>query len=777
VILSFLEADQPITKRYSQGQDGQLVKHPYPFVYNVTSHTHAVTTLADFHTHLVQHAAHGHTLVKGELQRPLVSESRAGSTDSELPTNWICLDLDGVEQFQTVDLFLDAIGAGGVDYILQWSSSMGVENQSGFRCHVFMLLHHDIHPQLLKQWLMHLNLSIPQLKAQLQLTKTLNALRWPLDVTTCQNDKLLYIAPPKFDAPLKDPFTTPRISLELRANRYLVLSNAIPNREALRALTHKTINELRTAQNLPKRPKTSFKFAGTTEYMANPDTAVVTEMKAERGFVYFNLNGGNSWAYYHPDDNPAFIFNFMGEPTYRTQDLLPEYWAQLQSQANTCQPNASGMIYLAFRDFASGTYYNGSYDTFGDVLKLAMAKNETQLKHFLKQHGQPVGDYIPDWELTFDPLSKTVVDPDNHILNTYAPSQYFKDTSPPKPKAGVPPTINKILLHVLGDFITRDHFLNWLAVIAQNLDRTGTAWVLHGTQGTGKGLLFHSILAPLFGEWNTTAKRMEEIEGDFTGFMKNTFLMFIDEVEAGKSLYHSKVTAKLKNLIVEPMISVREMYKPAVMVRNRINMIFASNKNAPVEVDPDDRRFNVALRQDTPLVISNAEVDAVADELTEFYRYLKHFPANITAARTPLVNASRATLIDTNRLSVDVLADNILQGNAEALWDYLPARKPVGTEWSLQRQALYERYRTLVIDIVQNGQTKLARDDLRDIFEWCVGAMPESPNKFTSLLKHHRIHMNYIWKDSRTVRGVEVQWKLPTPWHTDALKEIAANAI
>jgi hypothetical protein len=50
--------------------------------------------------------------------------------------------------------------------------------------------------------------------------------------------------------------------------------------------------------------------------MLKPDSAVITEMKAERGFVYFNLNGGDSWAYYHPESNPDYIYNFKGEPSY-----------------------------------------------------------------------------------------------------------------------------------------------------------------------------------------------------------------------------------------------------------------------------------------------------------------------------------------------------------------------------------------------------------------------------------------------------------------------------
>ncbi|MGZ7246503.1 primase-helicase family protein, partial [Streptococcus pyogenes] len=79
---------------------------------------------------------------------------------------------------------------------------------------------------------------------------------------------------------------------------------------------------------------------------------------------------------------------------------------------------------------------------------------------------------------------------------------------------------------------------------------------------TGKGLLMHNILTPLFGYENVAVKRMEELESQFTEFMENKFIVFIDEIEAGKSLYHAKVTAKLKNLIVEPMISIRNMYRP-----------------------------------------------------------------------------------------------------------------------------------------------------------------------------------------------------------------------
>ncbi len=775
--LFFLEADQPITKRYSYDSAGTLLKHPYPFVYQVTSHQEACPDLATFETLILKHAKQGHTLVKGALARSLVSESRAGTTDADAKTSWICLDLDGIDQYQSVDLFLEAIGCADVDYILQWSSSMGVENKSGFRCHIFMMLNTPAHPQMLKHWLQNLNLQVPALKAQLSLTKTYNALRWPLDITTCQNDKLLYIAPPIFDKGLKDPYPGKnRISLHARSARALALPAITPTKEALRELTNKVVNELRVAGGLPKRKTTRYKFEGAVEYYANPDSAVITETKVERGFVYFNLNGGDSWAYYHPEDNPTFIFNFKGEPNYRTQDLLPEYWASISDRSSNYEANSAGDIYLAFRDFNSGQYWNGIYNTFGDELRLAQAKSESQLRHFMKQHGQPIGDFIPDWDMCFEPNDPMVVDPVNRKLNTFRPSAFFKDSNPHVVTV-LPPTIHKVMDHALGNCpVTLAHFLNWLAVITQTMDRTNTAWVLHGTQGTGKGLMFHSILAPLFGEWNTTAKRMEELEGDFTGFLKDCFLMFADEVEAGKSLYHSKVTAKLKNLIVEPTISVREMYRPAYMHRNRINMIFASNKNAPVEVDPDDRRFNVAPRQEQPLHITAAEVNQLPLELPAFYAYLKHYPANLARARTPLINAARTTLIDTNQLAVDGVIDAILKGDLQRLWDYLPNEKPLPMSMGL-REVAYHNFRRVLLDHVQNQPPNISRDEMHALLEWCVGSMPASPNKFSSLLGHHRVHLKVVWRHNRSVRGINVAWVADPTWLANAHVEIANGTV
>lgn len=784
----FLAADKPIVKRYEiVPNTGELVKHPYPFVYEVTSYQETCNNLHDLFQHIQKYAKQGDCMVKGKLGRQLVTESRKGTTNPEELTEWICLDLDGIEGYQSVDHFLSDIGCAETDYILQWSSSMGIENKAGFRCHIFMQLDKPVRPQQLKNWLQDLNLSRPTLSGQLQLTKTGNSLRWPLDITTCQNDKLLYIAPPDLGKGITDPFpekssrgkpASPRITFEQRTLKRLSLPTNLILQEALRDRTHAKVSELRVAAGLPKMKTVKYKFDGTIEYMANPGQATITDMKEERGFVYFNLNGGDSWAYYHPSDSPEFIYNFKGEPTYKTSELLPQYWAKLTQQAASGAPDAKGNIYLAFREFTSGVYWNGIYDIVNDKLELYPAKSETQLRHFMKNNKMPLGESIPDWKRVFEPNNPNVIDRQAQTVNIYNPSDFFKDLQP-APVASPPPVINKIIDHVLGnDMATLDHFYNWLAVIVQHKTRAGTAWVLQGTQGTGKGLLMHNILTPLFGYENVAAKRMEELESQFTEFMENKFIVFIDEIESGKSLYHAKVTAKLKNLIVEPMISIRNMYRPAYLAPNFASMIFASNKPSSVEVAPDDRRFNVGVYQENRLQITGPEIDQIDHELGEFYAYLMHYPADPDRARTPLISQSRSTLIDISRTAIDTISDALIAGDLQCLWDHLPSQKSL-TPGNALIQTKSQGYRDLIVDVVSNisNHDKLTRDELYTIFEYTVGNMPTSPNKLTSTLKHHRLHLKPVWKYNRSVRGIEVNWKVDPTWLAQAQQEIASGAV
>jgi hypothetical protein len=761
----FLEASTPLTKTFARAADGTVKKTPYPFVWEFTSHETEPKDLTALHALMLKHSALNHCMLKGTIARPLVKESRAGSTDSNALTEYVVLDLDGLpDKFEdtavTLDSFLKALGLDQVSHIVQWSASYGIENKA-LRAHVLFQLDKPVAAPLLKQWLIQFNHDIPMLAAALGLTKTGNSISWALDISACQNDKLIYIAPPVLKG-IKDPMPKGRISLVKKKHDKLALVSLINSTAKNRELTNKQIERLRDLAGLPKR-KTTYKMHGSVEVMVKPDSCTITEMKQERGFVYFNLNGGDSWAYYHPESNPDYIFNFKGEPAYLTKELLPDYWNEL-TQAGA-RANSNGQTFLAFCDRATGAYWRGTFDAPTDTLDLYVAKNETQVRHFAKQHGLPLGDFIPEWDLVFDPHDSVRVDFGNRVVNQFQLSQYMKAQA--RQIKACPKTILKIIEHVLGnDQAITDHFINWLACILQFRDRTKTAWVWHGVPGTGKGVMFQHVLRPLFGKLHTSAQNMQTLSEQYNHWMQQSLLVFVDEVQTKALINEEGVVARLKNYITEETVPLRVMHQGAHDMRNYCNFILASNMSAVVTIEKGDRRFNVAGYQKNKLIITKKEIEQIEKELQSFHDYLLYYPADMDRAGSILDTADRATMIDISESSVDTVGNAILEGTFGFLMEQLP-NSTTNVNSNVQRFNETEDYKAVLQALLQrtdrnNGACNIARDELRVIFGYVVGGMPTTPNKFTSLLKHHRIHMQDVWINSGTTagkeRGIKTYW-------------------
>lgn len=206
------------------------------------------------------------------------------------------------------------------------------------------------------------------------------------------------------------------------------------------------------------------------------------------------------------------------------------------------------------------------------------------------------------------------------------------------------------------------------------------------------------------------------------------------------------------------------------MAENFSSMIFASNKPGPVEVAPDDRRFNVAPYQNDPISLTATEVDdKIPRELATFYRWLMNFKANPDKARKPLISDARKMLIDINRTAIDTVVDALYAGDMQFLWDHLPTNNKEMNALSTMK---VEGFKVLMKEIIEDQPAVLTRDDLFVLLDWCIGNMPQSPHKFTALLKHHRVHLTQVWKDNRNVRGIDVAWKADPIWLAGALKEV-----
>lgn len=525
-------------------------------------------------------------MIKGVLKQPLLNQSRQGMTEAAAPSRLLVLDLDFEEGWNSVDDFLTAIGLGSTSYVFQHSASAGIRYKPGLRGHVFMLTAKDVLPALFKTWLKSVNLSTPVLLNQISLSANGMSLRWPLDITVCQNDKLVYIAPPQchgFDDPLADS----RFVLVEHANDLTNIDFAkasLPGQ--IDTQIEMRITQLRAIAGY-RDAKPKFRAKGDFEYLSNPTQAAVTGARAQRGFVYLNLNGGDSWAYWFPEDNPEFLYNFKGEPPVKLKAISPEFYQEYAASHRRGNVVAEEVTPIVFRDRERDCYYNVL--VYPDQrVEYAKVSNVLKMNHFMLQHGGTPPDVIPDWRVVFDPSSLVALSTERRELNTFEPTPYLRDTLPDA-GASVPRTIRKLLMSIHGDSAEAvEHFLDWLAFIFQTRRKTGTSWVWTVVHGTGKGAFISKVIRPLFGNSHTHETLGASFDDAFNAPLERALFLYCDEFDYRDCRRPEATMNKLKNLITEPRIAIRGMRQDAVMVDSYTNVIIASNHPAPVHLAPTD---------------------------------------------------------------------------------------------------------------------------------------------------------------------------------------------
>ncbi len=766
--LYFLEAAVPLTKTITPTH-----KLPYPLVKNFTSHAEEVTTPVEFFKAVQKHAAKNHCLLKGTLTRPLTNEPRANTTRSNDETEWVCLDFD---RFETHDIEeqLAAMDLGDVSYVLQYSASHGLpENEGTVSAHVFMLLSEAVQAPALKSWLMGQNLSL--FRDELRLSRDKNQLSWPLDITTCQNDKLLYVAKPVFkgcDDPLEASriqFITkplPTIPVERLAERHM---------DALKNEAREALNKLRKAEGLKPRVAGTSWVSGK-EVLNKPTVASVTGIKDAGDWVRLNLNGGDSWAYCHPKENFELIYDFKSDSWYKTKELLPEYYQDLKSQQEelNATPTEEGDLILAFRDLRTASYFNGFWNPGERKLELYPAKNETQLDHWMRSHGRTIGDFIPVWDMSYNPREDWTVDEDAHRINTFQTTPYFYVEPQSNDKW---PTILKIICHMLGEDKAErtelvEHFLNWFAAIFQRQFKPLTAFVCHGVEGTGKGYFANKIAAVLLGNTNFTSKTVGDIEDTFNAFLANKLFCFVDEVDVDDFREKGRVTARLRNWITEPTFSIRDMRKVAADMPNYVSFLFSSNRPQPVFIPQSDRRYNVGNFQAHKL--PRPDDNAVENELMSFAEFLAAYKVNRDKANTPLHTEERQNIQNISLTSAEETAKTIISGDLGSLWlartdERLLRESGVVNAVTQNAQAYNVLIDRLIQEALVDTNGVITRDELLVLFQYNVGGVPTSPNKFTSFLRHKSITTKRLRKNGELVYGMEVKWKLED-WFMEELR-------
>ena len=809
----FLQGTKPLVKSYELDPQNKTktIKTSYLKNYLFTSHKVECKTLADMHVAILEHAKKGHCMFKGQLTRDLVNEPRTDSHNKEGVTEWICIDLDGVP-FNTAEEYIESEPCfKDVSYILHHSSSAGLEGTKGLRAHMYMMLSNPYTAPWLRFWLKHLNLSNTEIRKNFVLTATDNALKWPVDITTCQEDKILYIADPILGKGVKCSIKpADRLQYVSKALKTLPIERLeCPKPDALAKNEREIINGLRKKQLLPIN-KHKIKIVDDFEVQPGMGELRLTEHWRDGAWDRFNINGGDSAAYYHPVGNFELIHNFKGEPSYYTKEIFPRYYKECvaKRKAESAAPSEDGDIFLAICDLATGSYHKVHWEGQKHTLHLYPARSEKQLSDFMENHGKYMEDVVPQWDIVFRPDSSTIIDYDTRELNVYVPSKFYRDERVPEAHHAQFPTIYNIMRHAVSsgeESEVFEYWMNWLACIVQYRIKTTTAWVLSGVSSTGKGLIIE-IISTLLGKDYVASRGFDVMEDAFNSWMERTLVVVLEETQVEASARMKMITGKLKHLISEPTAPMRAMNTVSRAPINYTNFIFTSNYRNPVFIDPSDDRYNFGdyqtkpLHAVYPLYVRDYLRQHIDAEMGAFFQYLLHRPADVNKASTVIENQTRATVLNNSLNSMDEVSNALIAGDAEFFAGTLPdldLQMRINGDRAGPIIAYDEIIRAELLGLVTQGKTELrertygdrkesipvlvfeskfTRDELNIIYTINCKNTSSSATTFSRMLSHHDIHIKTIRKNNKLTRGIDITWEAEKEWCEEYRASLEAPA-
>lgn len=190
-------------------------------------------------------------------------------------------------------------------------------------------------------------------------------------------------------------------------------------------------------------------------------------------------------------------------------------------------------------------------------------------------------------QLMFEP-GKTLEEPCINLFDGFAM----------QPEKGDCAAILELLQHLCGESAdTPDAVsgvvqwtLRWLAWPLQHPGaKMRSAMVFHGPQGAGKNLLFE-IVAAIYGQYSLVVGQ-DQLEDKFNDWASMKLFLIGDEVVARQELYHHK--NKLKSFITGETIQINTKMMPLRTESNHCNVVFLSNEQQPLALEPGDRRYFV----------------------------------------------------------------------------------------------------------------------------------------------------------------------------------------
>lgn len=768
----------------------------YPLAGKLTTHPEEVEVseqgLRDYREVLINHAAQGHALMKGTFTRELVHESRSGMADNEAKTNLLILDIDGV----TLEGFKKGLAKSfdvqraadevikmlpqelqEVSYIAFGSSSFGMKDDI-VSVHLHFFLEKPLEHRLMKDWLRSLNYTQQGIYEKLELTPAKLAVKSIVDPCLAEASRIVYIAPPQFGPEATNPFNNneERIVLVEKHKPLLDMTPLIDKMSKQSAIVDQRkgekLRELQRAVGITKRKRTFTKVRssnGDISVVKDPEPVTLSIAYFNDRFVAYNIGAGDSNAYIVQRDNPEIVTSFKpDEPSFLFSEADPQAYAahikKFGEQYEEVEDEVTGKKRrkkrMMFTDRNTDTCNTLEYDAdTGEILDLREQQPSTAAD-YMRYHGQVVPDPIPPYYIVSDPKNHNTfyMDEDRNMINRYQPTPYMNtqlENPFPEAQFGLAwqinvdcPLIAEIVLHMLGDDMDCfERFINWFAYIYQTKEKAKTAWLLQGTQGTGKGLFYHHIVRPIFGDKYSKQALLQVIADDqFNGWLEDCMFLMVDEFDMKATGSSKRTASMLKNAITEPTIMLRHMKRTAVDTKQSINFMMGTNEFDSLSME-DKRRFNITPRQSRMLEarklcapfhkLKKDYDDLIKAELETFCAFLRDFKVKEGFVFEVHETEARKEALRLGQNSAERFFTNIMCGDFGAFVEILDKQPQSVAEKDLPQLRRVQDFLRANLEHVNSPRAcHLHKDDLRMLYSLLAGKQV-AENGFGRMLGQH----------------------------------------
>ena len=493
-------------------------------------------------------------------------------------------------------------------------------------------------------------------------------------------------------------------------------------------------------------------------------TATVQELEPDTpiycpfcGDAPHRTNDGHNAVVMLNDDELPFIFcsscqsRQMGVSGKGVYNLHPDdaYWLKSEETEAT-----------VFIDTLTSTYRSFCKEP---GLEEPVIRQLTTLNHveqFNKAHDLPNPVVYPRARLELHPEKDDIINLDEGYVNKYMAPQVLKTSVPDGHMAKLPYYTGKIIDHVLAhDKEIKKHFYNDLAHLTQTRRKMITTFLWQGVEGTGKGFFFTEVLRPMLGERYCTSTDQDAFGGQFNGFLEDNVLVLVNEVSGNFSTTEKQnlsTIEKMKIAITDEYIQIEGKHRDRFNGRNSCSFLFATNRHYGVVLSKNDRRFNVAPRQEVKIDQTDwwpgydRLKELVAGELQEFVWHLKQYPVDKSKVGKVTDNEPKRVLQALSRSNAEDFFDAVNRGDLDWLRNNLVMRS--GYNASEKHQEMQ-----VLVDLL-NHRTSVSMKDLCALYNY-INHKDLPVNTFGKLAAGYLPQAGPIKVRTQTIWGIRVDWQ------------------